>query len=126
MAHLSQATYPDLFARHQASMMASLLHRLEVARANQDTRLIALLEREWQQLEAQTHAPWQALVARFQQLVQWVKGLASWQPHLQVWQFTDEMGHAWWGAFDPRTGQTVYTDSETELRLWIEQNYQEK
>jgi hypothetical protein len=30
-----------------------------------------------------------------------------------------------WFAFNPQTGQQLYTDSEAELRQWIDANYQE-
>jgi hypothetical protein len=38
---------------------------------------------------------------------------------LQVCQFMNG-SDLWWYAFDPRTGDCVYADSEAELRLWIE------
>ncbi len=44
---------------------------------------------------------------------------------LQVRQFVNGSDMMWY-AFDPTTGQCVYADSEAELRLWIEQNYQGK
>ncbi len=37
-------------ANHQASISASLTHRLEVARANNDTQLINLLNEEMKQV----------------------------------------------------------------------------
>lgn len=40
---------------------------------------------------------------------------------LQVCQFMNG-SDLWWYAFDPRTGECVYADSEAELRLWIEQH----
>ncbi|MBF2027460.1 MAG: hypothetical protein IGS48_11930 [Oscillatoriales cyanobacterium C42_A2020_001] len=42
---------------------------------------------------------------------------------LQVWQSVDEQGDRWWCAYNPQTGQSVYADSEAEMRFWIEQNY---
>ncbi len=44
---------------------------------------------------------------------------------LQVRQFVNGSDMMWY-AFDPTTGQCVYADSEAELRIWIEQNYQGK
>ncbi len=41
---------------------------------------------------------------------------------LQVHQFMNGSDLMWY-AFDPRTGQSVYADSEAELRIWIEDNY---
>jgi hypothetical protein len=40
---------------------------------------------------------------------------------LQVCQFMNG-SDLWWYAFDPRTGDCVYADSEAELHLWIEQH----
>ena len=44
---------------------------------------------------------------------------------LQVHQFVNGSDVMWY-AFDPTTSRCVYADSEAELRIWIEQNYQGK
>jgi hypothetical protein len=44
---------------------------------------------------------------------------------LQAHQFVNGSDMMWY-AFDPTTGQCVYADSEAELRIWIEENYQGK
>ena len=62
-------------------------------------------------------------VKRFPQAI--VEALLMDRSVLQVQQIL--AGEAiFWYAFDPKTGKTVYTDSETELRIWIAQNYREE
>ncbi len=118
----------DLEAAHYASMIASLERRLDVARQRNDQRLIDLLEQERRQLNAGNQQG--ALIAG---AIAWVKNL--WQQMtqsindataLQVWQSDDQQGNRWWFAYDPTTGRSTCTDSESEMRIWIEQNYQGK
>lgn len=102
--------------------MASLSRRLDVARAQQNERLIALLEQEAAELNrnpslAQTVWSWLATTSR-----NLITALTHWSD-LRVAQFEDAAGMQWWYAYNPATGQTVYTDSETDLRSWIEANY---
>lgn len=111
--------------RHQDSIMSSLTHRLAVARANDNIRLVALLEQEKQQVaseRAHNH------VARPQRT--WWETAAERITHalfggssLQVCEVVDGRDR-WWVASNPQTGQVVYADSEAEMRLWIEANYQ--
>lgn len=42
---------------------------------------------------------------------------------LEVRQIVDRHGQVWWYAYDPMTGVSIRTDSETNLRSWIEQRY---
>ncbi|NJL36766.1 MAG: hypothetical protein HC899_08380 [Leptolyngbyaceae cyanobacterium SM1_4_3] len=50
MANVFRVQDSEILARHQANINASLAHRLEVARASRNECLVALLEREQQQL----------------------------------------------------------------------------
>jgi hypothetical protein len=112
------------FSKHQDSIMASLNHRLTVARANRNTNLVALLEREKQQIAPTATVP-SAQVARnwWQTITQSITNKLFGGSTLQVAEIVDGSDR-WWVASDPRTGQFVYADSEAELRLWIEENYQ--
>ena len=110
--------------KHQDSIMASLNHRLEVARANRNVNLVALLEHERQQVApiaassvARSGRNWWQTIT--QSINNWLFGGST----LQVTEIVDGSDR-WWLASDPRTGQLVYADSEAELRLWIEENYQ--
>lgn len=104
--------------------MASLSHRLDVARANNNAHLVALLEREKQQVAPkdtadafQAHGNWWSTMTQF--VMNWLFGGSE----LQVSEIVDGRDR-WWVASNPQTGQLVYADSEAELRLWIEENYQ--
>lgn len=116
----------DLERIHYASKMASWQRRMEIAQSKRDQQLIALLEQERRQLEAAKPG-----VSWVSEAIAWVKNL--WQQvtkaitdasTLQVWQSVDQQGNKWWFAYDPTTGHSTCTDSETEMRIWIEQNYQ--
>lgn len=50
MSRINNEKKLEAQANHQASITASLQHRLEVARSNNDTRLIGLLEQEMKQV----------------------------------------------------------------------------
>ena len=117
-------THDRQLSKHHDSIMASLSHRLEVARATNNSRLVTLLEQEKRQVAsgqsngvARSHATWWQAVA--QRITHALFGGSS----LQVCEVVDG-GDRWWVASDPRTGQFVYADSEAEMRLWIEENYQ--
>ncbi|MBW4473629.1 MAG: hypothetical protein KME45_25120 [Stenomitos rutilans HA7619-LM2] len=103
--------------------MASLAHRLDVARANNNPHLVALLEREEQQVApqkttgaVQLHRNWWTTMTQF------VANRLFGGSELQVCEIVDGRDR-WWVASNPQTGQFVYADSEAELRLWIEENY---
>lgn len=115
---------PQCIAQHQANMMNSLAHRLEVARATNDSQLVELLERERQQIAAATshkQALWN--LDRLKNFVQRLIHAIAHQSELQVQQFANG-SDLWWYAFNPQTGECVYADSEAELRLWIKDHYQ--
>lgn len=104
--------------------MASLAHRLDVARTTNNAHLVALLEQERQQVAlndtagaVQTQRNWWTTITQF--VVKQLFGGSE----LQVCEIVDGRDR-WWVASDPQTGQFVYADSEAELRLWIEENYQ--
>lgn len=122
--HSSSLPHPsprELSDRHRDSMLASLNRRLEVARQSNNLPLIDLLQQEQQQLVAgKSGAVW------LQRLQTWWKGMAdavARSTQLQISEMQDEAGNRWWHAYDPNTGQRVYTDSETEIMLWVEQHY---
>jgi hypothetical protein len=41
----------------------------------------------------------------------------------QVWQSYDRQGNLWWHGYDPMTGRSISRDSETEMRIWLEERY---
>jgi hypothetical protein len=127
MAHALQIDGTQASEAHQHSMMDSLAYRLNVAQAARNTQLIELLEKEKQQLAAKETGQG-TLVARegwLKAILQGVNQVFSSGSTLQVNEFNSGSDH-WWYAFDPRTGEQVYADSEVELRLWIKENYRGK
>ncbi|MBC7972550.1 MAG: hypothetical protein H7Z11_20890 [Verrucomicrobia bacterium] len=38
----------------------------------------------------------------------------------EIRQTLDQTGQTWWNVYDPRTGQTVFLESEAEVRVWLE------
>lgn len=125
MANTLHANSVD--SKHRSNIAATLAHRLEVARTTNNKQLINLLERERQQLETVAISRDSSLgsIARLKgfwhQLVEAIANSAK----LKVWQTVDSHGVRWWNAYDPHTGHSVCTDSESEMRQWIEENYQE-
>lgn len=41
----------------------------------------------------------------------------------QIWQSYDRHGNLWWYGYDPMTGNSICRDSETEMRIWLEERY---
>ncbi len=122
---MANVMHPDtmtLWRKHQASVMASLERRLEIARAKQDQTLIQLLEQEQQQVlgtARQRVGFKQQLVTLWADITAWMRG----DSQMQVWQTVDRQGDRWWCAYNPQTGESLYSDSEQEMRIWIEQHY---
>jgi hypothetical protein len=118
---------PELKLKHLSSMVASLAHRLEIARACHNVQLTALLEREYEQLTVEQQAvssgSSNAMKAWFQRL--W-DSFADTMPslyQLQITQTIDDNGHECWSVYYPKTGQRLVTESEAEMQIWIKQNY---
>jgi hypothetical protein len=109
--------------RHYDSMMASLSRRLEVARVAKDSRLVELLEQEKRQISTALPQSQPGRSNWVQTLKQKLADLAFGGTELRVCRFANG-SDLWWYAIDPQTGHYVYADSEAELRLWIQQNYQ--
>jgi hypothetical protein len=126
MTSTSSRTHFKTFDSHYASMQASLNHRLEVARADHNNQLISLLEQEKRQMDsALPNSGFSSVIAGVKHLWEQMVGAIAHAHDLQVWTTTD--GNAlWWHAYNPRSGRSVITDSEAEMRLWIEANYWEE
>ncbi|MFN6528277.1 hypothetical protein [Nostoc sp. ChiSLP03a] len=52
-----------------------------------------------------------------------VKKLLAEPNELQVWQKVDRHGNIYWQAYDPVTGKSFSSGSETDVSMWIEQLY---
>ncbi len=48
----------------------------------------------------------------------------EWKPATRepkVQRILDQGGQPWWYAYDPRTGQSTYLESEEEVQIWLEE-----
>ncbi|GBO54147.1 hypothetical protein APA_2095 [Pseudanabaena sp. lw0831] len=109
------STVSDSYKKHLASMWTSLERRFEVARANHNTELLAMLE-----LERIAIAPNQAETPAAS-LWQGLRNFLFTKAEIKVKQVCDRSGNQWWYAYNPVTGQSVYADTDTEMRLWLKQ-----
>lgn len=112
-----------LLERHRDSMMASLNHRLEVARASNNFQLIQLLQQEEQTLSQMFAPPSRSLWQRCQSWLQALRQNHHQKSELEVSQVVLN-GDRWWYAYDPGSGQSVYASSDQELMLWVNEHYQ--
>lgn len=109
------STVSDSYKKHLASMWASLERRFEVARASHNTELLVMLELERSaiapnQVETPAASLWQGL-----------RNLLFSKAEIKVKQVCDRAGNQWWYGYNPITGQSVYADTDTEMRLWIKE-----
>lgn len=124
MANVFQVKDSEVFAQHRANIMASLSHRLEVARNTHNTQLIHLLEQEQRQLSSphllnQGTPILEAIQHWWGSLTHAIASASS----LTVQQMWDEQGNLWWYAHDPISGMSLYAETEAEVVTWIEDNY---
>ena len=124
MAHSLHYNPYQTDAAHHQSMMDSLQHRWETAQAKKDKRLLELLEQEKYQLRKEAYHPnaWQSLQSGFHSVQKGINKIFFGGSTLQVNEFDVGSDHFWF-ASDPMTGRCVYADSESELIIWIEENY---
>ncbi len=112
----------DSYKKHLTSMWESLEHRIAVARSNQNTELLAMLE-----LEKSAIAPYRVatkMIAPVNPVDSLWQGLRSFlfpKSEITIKQVCDRAGNQWWYAYNPSTGQAIYADNDSEMRMWIEQ-----
>ncbi|PZO35419.1 MAG: hypothetical protein DCF19_24000 [Pseudanabaena frigida] len=103
-------------------MWDSLERRIEVAHANQNAELLAMLELERSAIAPyQAATPMDAPVTHDASLWQGLWNFLVPKAEIKVKQVCDRAGNQWWYAYNPITGQSVYADNDNEMRLWIEQ-----
>jgi len=124
MAIALQVNPSKISAQHQATIAASLAHRLAVAKVAQNNQLITLLEQEQRQLDRASNR-----LLGLSELVAHVKrAWHSWldaldrQSQLSVKRVVGESGMTFWHAYDPQTGKSLYAESSSEVVKWIEDN----
>lgn len=121
----AEMTGVNLLTRHQQNIAASLAHRLEAARAANNTRLVELLEQEQRQLAAEYGAVHSspALLEGLRHAWKLLKEVLTARDELRVRQWVDGNGIVWWHAQDPITGDRFCTHSDRELMEWIEKHH---
>jgi len=116
----------QLYNQHYENLLAHLSRRMEAARQRNDRRLLAMLEQEQRQLQAEWSAPAMPAIAHP------ANGLRAWwqrlmtvienSSKLQVEQLQGAGGAVCWYAYDPSSGKALYAESESDVVKWIEDN----
>ncbi len=111
----------DFHSTHRANLLALLTHRLDVAKARQDQRLIAELEREYEQLTTIVQPV--SMGDRLQQLwTSFTETISEWSK-VHIEQTVNGNGRPSWYAYNPQSGQTIFTESKDDMYQWIRHNY---
>ncbi|MBD0335642.1 MAG: hypothetical protein ICV62_09145 [Cyanobacteria bacterium Co-bin13] len=119
----TQASEREAFEQHRTNLLSNLNRRIAIAKSQPNEFLVALLEQEKRQIEADWTRPLKiSPLQRLRQSWSNLKTALANQSQLQVEQVQDEVGQPWWYVFDPRTGKTLYAESENEVVFWIEEN----
>lgn len=119
----SHSPSPAIARQHLNNMSASLAHRIEVARANDDHNLLLQLKQEQQLLQESDYiAGSRTKFGGLQQFWQQIITAMQNADKLHVEQIVDESGEKWWYAHDPRTDKTLWADTQAEVVKWIEDN----
>ncbi len=126
---------------HQLNILAVLKHRIRVAELQQNVQLLKLLEQEKNGIiplsirfnpSSQSVSQIESLFARFKLLrhglIDFINktmvNKAVAKTELQVKKLYDREGNEWWYAYDPKSGKSVYADSDLEMCRWIEAEYE--
>lgn len=124
MATALQVNPAKISAQHQATIAASLAHRLAVAKAAQNHQLVALLEQEQHQIDRTSNRSLglSGLAVNVKRV--WHSWLDALDRHsqLSVKRVVGESGIIFWHAYDPQTGKSLYAESSSEVVKWIEDN----
>lgn len=117
----STAGRTNLGAVHQTNLLTSLSHRLASAEAHQNQQLVQVLRQEYDQLTAAEQA--QRLGDRPEPLwMQFSETLSDWNK-VHIEQTMDSEGKSGWYAYNPQSGQAIFTPSQEEMHQWVKANY---
>lgn len=122
----SHPSSPAIAQQHLNNMSASLAHRIEIARANNDQQLLTQLQYEQKQLESlqspRSFSGTSSYLNRFRRFWKQVVVAIQNADKLHVEKHEDVSGEVWWYAHDPRSNKTLWANSEAEIVKWIEDN----
>lgn len=116
----SREVDPEVLSRHRQNLIVNLSRRMAIATAHQDQALLDQLHREQRQLEESWRIP-SSKRTTFQRILYWWRELLN-SFKLQVELVSDASGQQWWYGYDPRTGKTIYAETEADIIHWIEEN----
>lgn len=117
----STASRTNLGTVHQNNLLTSLSRRLESAQARQNQQLVQVLQREYDQLTAAE--PAERLGDRLEPLwMQFSETLSEWNK-VHIEQTVDSEGKSGWYAYNPQSGQAIFTPSQEEMHQWVKANY---
>lgn len=118
----SHSSSSAIAQQHLNNISASLAHRLEVARANNDYDLLWQLQQEQNRLNSLHRAGSNTKAHGLKQFWKQVVAAIQNADQLNVEKIVDESGETWWYAHDPRTNKTLWAESQSEIVKWIEDN----
>lgn len=86
-----------------------------------------LSQQEYQALEL-IHSPsrrfsWRrlSLDLRWKTLLETLMQALLQKSEIKIWQHFDRLGTLYWNAYNPATKRSIYGVSESEIRIWVEQ-----
>ncbi|MEM9945176.1 MAG: hypothetical protein AAF810_03840 [Cyanobacteria bacterium P01_D01_bin.36] len=125
----STTNQSNLSSTHTANLLEKLSHRLDVAKAHQNLSLVAALEAEYAQLTetaSATAVTYATLSHRLQRLwMSFAETLSEWTK-VQIEETVNANGQHSWYAYNPQSGQAVFTESKVEMQQWVKKNYWEQ
>jgi hypothetical protein len=122
MSTTLQVNSSEIAAQHQAAILASLSHRIAVAKASQNVELVFLLEQERRQFNQPDQPGIQEIGSHLKQVWRnWMRAIDE-SSRLSVERIVGDSGAILWRAYDPMSGKTLYAESSSEVVKWIEDN----
>ncbi len=101
--------------QHQVNISASLVHRTDVANVRHDLSLLEQLQNEQEQLQI---LPNPAL-SRFN-VGKWLALVLAKRTQVRIELIKSSSGQKAWRVYNPRTGQSRYAETSTEMIAWLE------
>ena len=123
-SELPRVGHPPDLAQQHVNKRVTLNHRIAVAAADHNHRLLNLLIHEQSQLESNEHCHTPHPPGRHKIALIWhqLAQAVTQRSQLSLEHLTDTMGHQWWHVADPRTGKTFNAESLNAALHWIEEN----
>ncbi|GAB4372252.1 MAG: hypothetical protein Kow00121_14440 [Elainellaceae cyanobacterium] len=105
-----------LATRLKAYMQSRVNNR--ISRFSYDQQIEHLEQCFYTDWHKQSHSFWQRCWAALNRILLTWEAVNNSEP--EVHQSLDDAGRVWWQVYDPKTGDTLYMESEEEVMVWIE------